>query len=59
MIWLEGGGRRVADVAGLATWSPFVILRCVPFAPRANFLGALVAGSRLAGLQRRNTARGA
>ena len=47
MIRVEGGGRRVADVAGLTTYLPFLSL------------SALVAGSRLAGLQRRNTARGA
>ena len=33
MMRVEGGGQRVADVAGWATWSPFVLLRCVPFAP--------------------------
>ena len=53
MIRVEGGGRRVADVAGLATWSPVVFALCT-FRPRANFLGALVAGSRLAGLLQKN-----
>ena len=55
MIRVEGGGRRVADVAGLATWSPVVFALCT-FRPRANFLGALVAGSpsRVLGLLQKN-----
>ena len=61
MIRVEGGGRRVVDVANLA--SSFVFLRCAPFAPRANFTRALVAalgcfgGGRSAGLVARSTAR--
>ena len=44
MIWLEGGGRRVADVAGLATCSPFVF--CVVYlSPPCKHWRALVACS--------------